>query len=122
MVCLGFEPGLQDGSSRRIHGAMAATLKKLNVFLMPFLLTPITCFLIIRYTNSPMYLKTSSPIYRCSYSSTATHYQVPMTFICPFFLLIFHTHLCTYNIPIPIHVCTTLPMYQFINCCILKSN
>ena len=26
MVCLGFEPGPQDGRRRRYHGAMAATL------------------------------------------------------------------------------------------------
>ena len=33
MVCLGFEPRLQDGRRRQNHGAMAATQKKENMLL-----------------------------------------------------------------------------------------
>ena len=32
MVCLGFEPGPQDGRLRRNHGAMAAT--SMNLFIL----------------------------------------------------------------------------------------
>ena len=38
MVCLGFEPGPQDGRRRRNHGAMAATPNQLTILVTKLLL------------------------------------------------------------------------------------